>query len=161
MVGAGRGTRSCWLGYILKVQPIGFAEQSVIEMAETHTLPCQGSSRTTARETESTMELLTEKTVRQARGCEWMTFVAERWVYIYLYGALLCYSFFLSCVFEVFHNNKFSIIKSLRRRRKKRMNGTRGRDRDDLQYGTIYKMPSRNRALISYPEVRKEFYSYE
>lgn len=72
MVGTGRGNRSWWLGYILKVQPIGFAEQwAVIEMADTHTLPCQGSSRTTARETESTMELLTEKTVREAGGYEW------------------------------------------------------------------------------------------
>ena len=41
------------------------------------------------------------------------------------------------------------------------MNGRRGRDREDLKHGTIYKMPSRNRALISYPEVRKEYYSYE
>lgn len=71
MVGTGRGNRSWWLGHILKVQPIGFAEQSIIEMADTHTLPCQGSSRTIARETESTMELLTEKTVREAGGYEW------------------------------------------------------------------------------------------
>lgn len=98
MVGAGRGTRSCWLGYILKVQPIGFAEQSVIEMAETHTLPCQGSSRTTARETESTVELLTEKTVRQARGCEWMTFVAERWVYIFIWCFTVLFFFSFMCI---------------------------------------------------------------
>ena len=98
MVGAGRGTRSCWLGYILKVQPIGFAEQSVIEMAETHTLPCQGSSRITARETESTMELLTEKTVREAHGCEWMTFVAERWVYIFIWCFTVLFFFSFMCI---------------------------------------------------------------
>ena len=41
------------------------------------------------------------------------------------------------------------------------MNRRRGRDREDLQYGTNYKMPSRNMALISYPEVRKKYCFYE
>ena len=41
------------------------------------------------------------------------------------------------------------------------MNRRRDKDREDLQYRTIYKMPDRNRTMISYPEVRKEYYYYE
>ena len=92
-----------------------------------------------------------------------VTVVAERWVCIYIHSVCIYIYMVLYCAILFFFHVylKFSIIKSLRKRRRKRMNGRRGRDREDLQYATLYKMPSRNRALISYPEVRKEYYSYE